>query len=145
MTPDVAAKTPDASTALLTIGRRIRHFRGAAGLTLDAVAEATGIAASQLSLIENGHREPRLRLLQAIATALRVDVADLLEATPPSRRAALEISLEAAQRTPLYAALGLPSVRAARTLPLEALEALVGLNAELARRANEASATPEEA
>ncbi|BEP13907.1 hypothetical protein acdb102_22180 [Acidothermaceae bacterium B102] len=145
MTFDRPATGQDAATAVLTIGRRIRHFRVAAGLTLDDLTESTGIAASQLSLIENGHREPRLGLLQQVAAALRVDLSDLLEATPPSRRAALEISLEAAQRSPLYAALNLPSVRAARTLPLEALEALVGLNAELARRANEASATPEEA
>src|SRR4051794_19365209 len=145
MTTDLPVKSPDAVTAVLTIGRRIRHFRGAARLTLDVLAESTGIAASQLSLIENGLREPRLAMLQSIATALGIDVADLLETAPPSRRAALEISLEAAQRSPLYAALNLPSVRAARTLPLEALEALVGLNAELARRANEASATPEEA
>jgi XRE family transcriptional regulator, fatty acid utilization regulator len=135
----------DPGTTVLTIGRRIRHFRTAAGLTLDALAEAVGTAASQLSLIENGHREPRLSLLQALATALRVDVGDLLEAAPPSRRDALEITLEAAQRGPLYAALKLPSVRTARNLPVEALEALVGLHAELARRSSEASATPEEA
>ncbi|MDX6256427.1 MAG: family transcriptional regulator, fatty acid utilization regulator [Frankiales bacterium] len=145
MADKLAATSPDAGTTVLTLGRRIRHFRTAAGLTLDALAESTGTAASQLSLIENGHREPRLTLLQSIAAALQVELADLLDTAPPSRRAALEISLEAAQRTPLYAALKLPAVRAARTLPVEALEALVGLHAELARRSSEASATPEEA
>ncbi|BEP13656.1 hypothetical protein acdb102_19670 [Acidothermaceae bacterium B102] len=136
---------PDAQTAVLTVGRRIRHFRSVAGLTLESLSSATGVAPSQLSLIENGHREPRLSLLQSIASALGVAMGDLLDPAPPSRRAALEISLEEAQRAALYTALKLPLVKPGRTLPTEALEALVGLHAELARRSSEASATPEEA
>lgn len=130
---------------MLTLGRRIRHFRTAAGLTLDQLGTAVSTAPSQLSLIENGRREPRLSLLQTIANALGIPLSDLLAEAPPSRRAALEIALDRAQRGTLYAGLGLPSVRASRTLPLEALEALVGLHGELARRANESIATPEEA
>ncbi len=132
-------------SAVLTVGRRIRHFRTSAGLTLDDLAARVEVAASQLSLIENGHREPRLGLLHTLADALGVAVSDLLDETPPSRRDALEIELEAAQRGPLYRALSLPTVRPGRKLPMEALEALVGLHAELARRSSEASATPEEA
>jgi transcriptional regulator with XRE-family HTH domain/predicted transcriptional regulator len=138
-------ETPDAGTTVLTVGRRIRSYRARAGLTLDTLAAAVGASASQLSLIENGHREPRLTLLNAIAAGLGVEVADLLATDPPSRRDALEIALEAAQRSRLYGALQLPAVRASKKLPREALEALVGLHAELARRSNEASATPEEA
>lgn len=130
---------------LLTLGRRIRHFRTARGLTLDQLGAGVGVTPSHLSLVENGHREPRLSLLQAVAGHLGIRVDDLLTAEPPSRRAALEIALEQAQRSTLYAGLGLPSVRASRTLPTEALEALVGLHAELARREDAAIATPEEA
>ena len=130
---------------LLTLGRRIRHFRAERGLTLEQLATAVGSTASQLSLVENGHREPRLTLLQAIAPALGVGMADLLSNQPPSRRAALEIALDQAQRTSVYTALGLPDVRPSRTLPTEALEALVGLHTELSRRADAAIATPEEA
>jgi XRE family transcriptional regulator, fatty acid utilization regulator len=133
------------ATDLPTLGHRIRHFRTVAGLTLDQLGTAVSTAPSQLSLIENGRREPRLSLLQSIATVLEVPLADLLAAEPPTRRAALEIALERAQRGSLYAGLGLPTVRAGRRLPLEALEALVGLHAELGRRVNEAIATPEEA
>ena len=52
---------------LATLGQRMRHFRTAAGLTLDQLGADVGVAASQLSLMENGKREPRLSLLGAIA------------------------------------------------------------------------------
>jgi XRE family transcriptional regulator, fatty acid utilization regulator len=133
------------ATDLLTLGRRIRHLRTARGLTLDQLGSAVGTTASQLSLVENGRREPRLSLLHAIAGTLGTTTTDLLTPEPPSRRAALEIELEQAQSSSVYAGLGLPAVRPSRTLPLEALEALVGLHRELARREDAAIATPEEA
>ena len=49
------------------------------------------------------------------------------------------------QRGAVYAALGLPPSVRARTMSDEVLGALVGLHRELARRAQEAIATPEEA
>lgn len=133
------------ASSTLAVGRQIRHHRTSAGLTLDALGERVGAAASQLSLIENGKREPRLGLLQSIASELGVEVADLVQAPPTSRRDELEIALAEAQRGQLYRELGLPEVRAGKRLPIEALEALVGLHGEIARRASEASATPEEA
>lgn len=142
---DAATRARVLAPDLITLGRRIRHFRTERSLTLDGLSAAVGTAPSQLSLIENGHREPRLSLLRSIAEALDVPLADLLAAEPPSRRAALEIALDRSQRGSLYAALGLPPVRPGRKLPLEALESLVGLHAELARRANQSIATPEEA
>lgn len=129
---------------LVTLGLRVRHFRTGAGLTLDELASRAGCSASQLSLVENGKREPRLTLLQSLAAALGVDVAELLAPEPPSRRAALEIALDRAQRSPTYQGLGLPAVRP-KSLPTDALEALVGLHAELTRRIEAAIATPEEA
>lgn len=132
---------PDSST----LGRRIRHFRNAAGLTLDELGSRVGIAGSQLSLIENGKREPRVSLLATIARALGVDVASLIDDAPPTRRAHLELELERLQRSPVYASLGLPAVRVSRAMADETLESLVGLHRELARRSREAIATPEEA
>jgi XRE family transcriptional regulator, fatty acid utilization regulator len=130
---------------LVTLGQRLRHLRRGRGMTLEQLSAAVGRAPSQLSLIENGRREPRLTLLQGIAAALNVPLADLLRPDPPSRRAGLEIELEHFQRDPTYAGLGLPVVRAGRRLPLDALESLVGLHRELGRRIAERSATPEEA
>jgi len=129
----------------LTLGRRVRHLRTARGLTLEALGQRVGVTPSLLSLVENGRREPRLALLRSLADALDVTVADLLDAEPPSRRAALEIALDRAQRTAGFERLALPTVRPGRQLPLPVLEQLVGLHDELARRDVEAVATPEEA
>src|SRR5690625_5452372 len=136
----------DEHTDPVTLGKRIRHFRTPPALTLAQLAAATGSTASQLSHIENGRREPRLSLLQSIATTLGSTAAELLEsAPPPDRRAALEIELHRAQSSPLFAALGAPAVRPTRSLPIPVLESLVALHRELARRAAEAIATPQEA
>ncbi|TAL45012.1 MAG: XRE family transcriptional regulator, partial [Salinibacterium sp.] len=67
---------------LVTLGQRIRHFRTAAGLTLDQLGEKVGIAGSQLSLLENGRREPRLTLLTAIAGVVGIQLTDLLDEAP---------------------------------------------------------------
>jgi predicted transcriptional regulator/transcriptional regulator with XRE-family HTH domain len=132
-------------TDLATLGQRIRHFRNTAGLTLDQLGERVGIAGSQLSLMENGRREPRLSLLQGIASTVGIPVSELLDDAPPTPRAALEIELDRMQKAAVYQGLGLPAIRPSRTMPEETLESLVGLHRELARRAREAIATPEEA
>jgi predicted transcriptional regulator/transcriptional regulator with XRE-family HTH domain len=129
----------------ITVGRRLRHLRRAAGLTLDDVAGRAGLSPSALSMIENGKREPRLSALPALAAAVGTTIADLLAPAPPSRRAALEIALERVQRSDSFAALGIPRVRTGPRLPLEALEALVGLHRALAGVHAERAATPEHA
>jgi XRE family transcriptional regulator, fatty acid utilization regulator len=143
--PRSASAASSQETDLLTLGRRIRFFRTELGLTLDTLAERTGAAPSQLSLVENGRREPRISLLHSIGAALGVTVTELLSETPPSRRAALEIELDRAQRGSLFSTLGLPTVRPSQKLPIPVLENLVGLHQELSRRALQAIATPEEA
>ena len=80
---------PASALELSTLGHRIRHHRVAHALTLDELGAIVGVAGSQLSLIENGKREPKLSLLQAIAQATGTDVTDLLSPEPPNRRAAL--------------------------------------------------------
>src|SRR3954467_6593151 len=128
---------------LVPLGQRLRHQRRIKGMTLAQLSAAGGRAPSQLSLIENGKREPRLSVLQAIAGALGVPLQDLLRPEAPSRRAGLEIELAHFQRSTPYGSLGLPLVRGGRRLPADALESLVGLHRELARLLTEQSATPE--
>ncbi|MQA03574.1 MAG: helix-turn-helix domain-containing protein [Streptosporangiales bacterium] len=137
--------TDPSTVDVLTLGQRLRHARQRRGWTLAELSRATGRTSSQLSQVENGKREPRLSMLQQLADALEVPMSDLLGTNPPSRRAALEISVERAQRGPLYSALGLPKVKISKRTPTEVLEALAGLQAELDRRINEQAATPEEA
>lgn len=130
----------------LTLGRRIRHARTRADLTLAQLAERVGTSAAQLSHIENGRREPRLTLLQAIAGALGTSAGDLLtDEPPPDRRAQLEIALARAQRSSTYRALGAPEVHPTKSVPTDVLASLVALHDELDRRDRESVATPEEA
>ncbi|MGF6823108.1 transcriptional regulator with XRE-family HTH domain [Microbacterium sp. ZKA21] len=130
---------------LTTLGHRIRHHRTARGYTLDELGAMVGVAGSQLSLIENGKREPKLSLLQSIAQATGTEVADLISGEPPNRRAALEIELEKAQASPVFRQLGIAPVRVTKGTSDETIEAVLGLHRELQRREREAIATPEEA
>ncbi|MEV5042986.1 helix-turn-helix domain-containing protein [Microbacterium sp. LMI1x-1-1.1] len=130
---------------LSTLGHRIRHQRTAHGFTLDELGALVGIAGSQLSLIENGKREPKLSVLQAIATATGTDVTDLLSTEPPNRRAALELDLERAQRSPVFRRLGVAPVKVTKTMSDETIEGILALHRELERRERESIATPEEA
>jgi transcriptional regulator with XRE-family HTH domain len=129
----------------LVIGRRVRQLRKARNWTLQDLADRVGRTPSALSMLENGRREPRLSVLQALAEAFDVPVADLLGTAPLDRRAELEVELQRAQAASSYRSLGLPEVRPGPRLPLSVLEALVGLHEELARQASSFRATPEEA
>ncbi|WP_434810503.1 helix-turn-helix domain-containing protein [Microbacterium sp. bgisy189] len=130
---------------LSTLGHRIRHHRVGRGYTLDELGALVGVAGSQLSLIENGKREPKLSLLQAIAGATGTDVTDLLSTEPPNRRAALELELERAQSSQVFQRLGIPAVKVGKTMADDTIESILGLHRELQRREREAIATPEEA
>ena len=126
-------------------GQRLRHIRRARGLTLAELGEKVGRAPSALSLLENGRREPKLSLIEALAAALSVPSDELLRRQPPSRRAQLEVALAEAQRDPVLADLRLPPLRVSAKVPSEVLEHLVALHAELRRQRLKPTATPEEA
>lgn len=71
-----------AATALLAIGSRIRQLRGERGLTLQALAEMTGLSASLLSLVERGKTSPSIGTLVAIAHAFDVHMTGLMPEAP---------------------------------------------------------------
>lgn len=127
-----------------SLGRRLRHLRKERKLTLAQVAESSGVAASQLSLLENGKREAKLSTLQKIARVYGASLNDLT-APVPSRRAQLEIELDRHMNSPLAQSRGLRSVRISPRMPMDVLSSLVELHRELAHDAAERIATPEEA
>ncbi|MCC2593359.1 helix-turn-helix domain-containing protein [Tessaracoccus sp. OS52] len=127
-----------------SLGRRLRHLRKERGLTLAQVAASSGMAASQLSLLENGKRDAKLSSLQALAQLYGASLDDLT-APVPTRRAQLEIELERLMHSGLARSKGLPAVRISPRMPMDVLEALVALHRELAHDAAERIATPEEA
>ncbi|MBN9157872.1 MULTISPECIES: helix-turn-helix transcriptional regulator [unclassified Microbacterium] len=129
----------------LTIGRRIRQFRTAAGLTLEQLATAIDRAPSQVSMIETGKREPKLTQLQAIARALDTTIDQILAEGPLDERSGMEVAVERAMKGQTFQALGIAPFRIAKTVPDEALKALLALHGEIERLRDERAATPEEA
>src|SRR5689334_18666451 len=61
------------------LAANVRRLRIARHLSLSELARATGIGKATLSSIENGRANPTVGTLAAIAEALRVPVAELLE------------------------------------------------------------------
>ncbi|MDQ6715450.1 MAG: helix-turn-helix domain-containing protein, partial [Actinomycetota bacterium] len=129
----------------LLFGQRLRHLRRERGLTLDALGRKVAKPAPYLSLVENGHREVRLSLIDALASALDVAPADLLAAEPPSRRARLTIALQRAQEDPLYQELRLPWLKPSAGVSDDVLEHIVTLFETLKQQSQAHPATPEAA
>jgi transcriptional regulator with XRE-family HTH domain len=74
------------------IARRVRDLRAARGLTLEGLAERSGVSRSMISLIERGESSPTAVLLERLASGLDVALASLFDAPgaspdPLSRRA----------------------------------------------------------
>ncbi len=60
------------------IGERIRRHRKAAGLTQGALANQASVGRVTVARIENASHVPTLETLSALASALRIDLAELL-------------------------------------------------------------------
>jgi len=74
------------------IAERVRELRAARGLTLEGLAERSGVSRSMISLIERGESSPTAVLLERLATGLDVPLASLFDAPsagggPVARRA----------------------------------------------------------
>lgn len=74
------------------IAARVRELRGRSGLSLEALADASGVSRSMISLVERGESSPTAVVLEKLATGLGVSLATLFEppaaaAHPVSRRA----------------------------------------------------------
>lgn len=61
------------------LGRSVRALRRARGLSQQELAERSGISRSYLAGIEGNKRNPSLRVIAALARALEVAPAQLLE------------------------------------------------------------------
>ncbi|MBI3197024.1 MAG: helix-turn-helix transcriptional regulator, partial [Rhodospirillales bacterium] len=75
------------------IAARVRQIRTDRGLSLEALAEASDVSRSMISLIERGESSPTAVVLEKLATGLGVPLASLFDAPaapsdPVSRRAA---------------------------------------------------------
>lgn len=111
----------------LVFGRRLRHHRKQAGLTLAQLGEKVGRPAPFLSMLENGRRSPKPEHVDALAAALDIAAGSLTHDDAPTVRAELEIELERAQQDPRFNHLDLPYLRPSPTMSDELLAHLVGL------------------
>jgi transcriptional regulator with XRE-family HTH domain len=80
------------STVEHRLAGRIRSLRQARALTLDGLAERSGVSRSMISLIERGESSPTANILDRLAAGLGVSLASLFatepraDATPLARR-----------------------------------------------------------
>ncbi len=128
----------------VVLGRRIRHFRKQAGMTLDQLGERTGKPAPYLSLLENGKKEPRLKFVLELAAALDVELQELVSPHPPTRRDELEITLTRSQESALFESLELPALKPTAKMDDETLTHIVGVHEALRERSALGSAGSEE-
>ncbi len=127
----------------LVLGARIRDARRRRAATLNDVSALVGRPAPYLSQLENGKVEPKLSLLNELADALGTTTADLLDPTPPDRRAELEIGIARAQEDPRYASLGLPYLKPSAKLTDDVLEHILALWQVVAERDDGEPAAPD--
>jgi XRE family transcriptional regulator, fatty acid utilization regulator len=113
-------------------------------MTLDQLGAAVGRPAPYLSLLENGKKEPRINLVLELASALDIDIAQLLDPSPPNRRDTLEIALLRSQESALFDSLDLPTIKPSAKMDNETLTHLVGIHEALRERSNLTSAGSEE-
>ena len=66
------------------IAERVRGLRAARGLTLEELAERSGVSRSMISLIERGESSPTAVLLERLASGLDVSLASLFDAPGPT-------------------------------------------------------------
>lgn len=62
----------------VVFGRNVRERRQAKGITLEAFAHDVGLSYSYIGELERGRRNPTLKVVERIATALEVDPLKLL-------------------------------------------------------------------
>lgn len=69
-----------------TLASNVKRLRKERGWTQDALAAEIEIEQAAVSLIENGRANPTLLILEDLATALEVELPDLLSPSPQTKR-----------------------------------------------------------
>lgn len=79
MESDITPFRLDEAGHLRSLGTKIRALRGERQLTLQQVADQTGLSPSMISMIERAQTSPSIGTLVAISSALSVRVGDLFD------------------------------------------------------------------
>lgn len=86
----------DAADIEQRLSARLRRLRSERGLTLDALADRSGVSRSMISLVERRESSPTAALLDKLAAGLGVSLASLF--TEDESREAAPLALRAEQR-----------------------------------------------
>lgn len=81
--PGALAGANAEATQVGNVGQRVRQLRSESGWSIRALAEASGLSANTLSLIENGKISPSVSTLHRAAQALGVPITAFFEAPSP--------------------------------------------------------------
>jgi transcriptional regulator with XRE-family HTH domain len=82
------------------LGRRLRELRHRRGLTLDELAQASGVSRSMVSEVERGTRRPTVLTLDRLATGLGTSIARLLRDESATRLTVLRQAEQTVARDP---------------------------------------------
>lgn len=75
-----ARRADDKPGPVLELGPRVRRLRKAAALTLDGLAERSGVSRAMLSKVERGEKNPTLAVVTRIARGLGTSLSGLMGA-----------------------------------------------------------------
>ena len=73
------SETSAPASSQVLLGQRVRARRGVLGWTLEQASQATGLARSSLSKIENGLMSPTYDALIKLAAGLEIDISELFQ------------------------------------------------------------------
>ena len=127
VTPTVAEEAePDAAVDAFVRGvaANIRELRRQAGLTLAELAAAAGLGKSTLAQLESGRANPSVETLWAIASALEVPFARIVEEPGPAVRVvrAADVPVLRSAETPGWAGRALAATDRRGTFEIYALD-----------------------
>ena len=110
----------------MELGNEIRSRRVGRGLTLDGLAERSGVSRAMLSEIERGAKNPTIRVVAQVAEGLGCTVSQLLGEPPPPVGGAGELAVVRAGERPtlLDPASGVTRAQLAPALLRRGLEVL---------------------
>jgi transcriptional regulator with XRE-family HTH domain len=101
----MSGQGPRRNLAPLVFGREVRRRRNALGLTLEELAERSGLSPNYVGTVEGGQRDPSLSTVLALAKGLGTSPGELLGG-------AGELSAKSTEAATLIAALS-PDVQSA--------------------------------
>lgn len=89
-----------ALTTVVFLGNRIRELRQQRKLTLQELAESTGLSSSMLSLVERGKTSPSIGTLVAICSSLSIHMTDLFDDDSSTREPVVRNADQPVYETP---------------------------------------------